>query len=177
MSSEPGDTVILGAGIIGLCTAYYLSQSGHTKPESIHLVDSSERLLHCASGFAGGFLAADCMFDHHVRAFLVVNSNIIRRKLTLCRVRAIQCLPRRTLIHFTQVTCRKARRSEDLGLLLEYELLAQSGQRGGRGGKRRGLAGVRQESGRDYGVEGGRAERGIAPKVVKESGGGELGDD
>jgi glycine/D-amino acid oxidase-like deaminating enzyme len=60
MSSEPRDTVILGAGIIGLCTAYYLSQSGHTKPESIHLVDSSERLLHCASGFAGGFLAADC---------------------------------------------------------------------------------------------------------------------
>lgn len=59
MSSQNGDTVILGAGIIGLSTAYFLCQSGNTRPESIHLVDSSERLLHCASGFAGGFLAAD----------------------------------------------------------------------------------------------------------------------
>jgi hypothetical protein len=64
-----------------------------------------------------------------------------------------------------------------MGLLLEYELLAESGQRGGCGRKWRGLAGVGQESGRDFRVEGGRAERGIAPKVVEESGGGELGDD
>ncbi|KAF2687043.1 FAD dependent oxidoreductase-like protein superfamily [Lentithecium fluviatile CBS 122367] len=59
MSSPSGDTVILGAGIIGLSTAYYLSQSGKTKPESIHLVDSSPQLFYCASGLAGGFLAAD----------------------------------------------------------------------------------------------------------------------
>ncbi|KAF2785965.1 FAD dependent oxidoreductase-like protein superfamily [Melanomma pulvis-pyrius CBS 109.77] len=52
-------TVILGSGIVGLSTAYYLSQSGKTPPESIHLVDSSTQLLHCASGFAGGFLAED----------------------------------------------------------------------------------------------------------------------
>lgn len=57
-----GDTVILGAGIIGLSTAYYLSRSGKTRPESIHVVDSSAELFHCASGFAGGFLAKDCTF-------------------------------------------------------------------------------------------------------------------
>jgi glycine/D-amino acid oxidase-like deaminating enzyme len=53
------DTVILGCGIIGLSTAYYLSQSSNTSPKHIHLVDSSPSLFHCASGFAGGFLAAD----------------------------------------------------------------------------------------------------------------------
>ncbi|KAF2281491.1 FAD dependent oxidoreductase-like protein superfamily [Westerdykella ornata] len=53
------DTVILGSGIIGLSTAYYLSQSGNTPPERIHLVDPIADLFHCASGFAGGFLAAD----------------------------------------------------------------------------------------------------------------------
>ncbi|KAF1978371.1 FAD dependent oxidoreductase [Bimuria novae-zelandiae CBS 107.79] len=52
-------TVIIGAGIIGLSTAYYLSRSGSTKPESIHLVDASAELFRCASGFAGGFLAKD----------------------------------------------------------------------------------------------------------------------
>ncbi|KAK7191265.1 FAD dependent oxidoreductase superfamily [Paraphaeosphaeria sporulosa] len=54
-----GDTVILGAGIIGLATAYYLSRSGGTRPESIHVIDSSAELFQCASGFAGGFLAKD----------------------------------------------------------------------------------------------------------------------
>lgn len=54
------NTVILGCGIIGLCTAYYLSESGNTPPESIYLVDSSPELFYCASGFAGGYLAADC---------------------------------------------------------------------------------------------------------------------
>ncbi|KAF1842465.1 FAD dependent oxidoreductase-like protein superfamily [Cucurbitaria berberidis CBS 394.84] len=53
------NTVILGAGIIGLCTAYYLSESGNTDPKSILLVDSSPKLFHCASGFAAGFLSAD----------------------------------------------------------------------------------------------------------------------
>ncbi|KAK6005665.1 hypothetical protein QM012_007307 [Aureobasidium pullulans] len=54
-SSE--STVILGAGIIGVSTAYYLSQS---KPgSSIHLIDSSPELFASASGKAGGFLAAD----------------------------------------------------------------------------------------------------------------------
>ncbi|KAF1947768.1 FAD dependent oxidoreductase [Clathrospora elynae] len=57
--SSNTSTVILGSGIIGLCTVYYLSESGNTDPKSIHLVDSSPQLLHCASGLAAGFLSAD----------------------------------------------------------------------------------------------------------------------
>lgn len=51
------DTLIVGSGIIGLSTAYYLSrtQPGHT----IHLVDSSPSLFASASGYAGGFVARD----------------------------------------------------------------------------------------------------------------------
>ncbi|RDW62111.1 hypothetical protein BP6252_11544 [Coleophoma cylindrospora] len=51
------DTVILGAGIIGVATAYYLSSSQN--PKSIHLVEPSPKLFASASGNAGGFLAAD----------------------------------------------------------------------------------------------------------------------
>ncbi|KAI0019101.1 FAD dependent oxidoreductase [Xylariomycetidae sp. FL0641] len=50
-------TVILGAGIIGVSTAHYLSQ--HQPGRSIHLVEPSARLFASASGFAGGFLARD----------------------------------------------------------------------------------------------------------------------
>ncbi|KAK1782753.1 FAD dependent oxidoreductase [Copromyces sp. CBS 386.78] len=48
------DTVILGAGIIGVSTAYYLSLSSSSE---IHLIDPSPTLFWSASGFAGGFLA------------------------------------------------------------------------------------------------------------------------
>jgi glycine/D-amino acid oxidase-like deaminating enzyme len=54
MSSQ---TVILGAGIIGVSTVYYLSQ--HQDPSSIHLVEPSPELFSSASGYAGGFLAKD----------------------------------------------------------------------------------------------------------------------
>lgn len=50
-------TVILGAGIIGVSTAYYLSK--HQPPSSIHLVELSPELFASASGNAGGFLAKD----------------------------------------------------------------------------------------------------------------------
>lgn len=50
-------TVILGAGIIGVSTAYYLSQ--HEDPANIHLVEPSPELFSSASGYAGGFLAKD----------------------------------------------------------------------------------------------------------------------
>ncbi|KAF2456892.1 FAD dependent oxidoreductase [Lineolata rhizophorae] len=53
------NTVIVGAGIIGCSTAYYLSQSSHTPAQNIHLVESNPELFKCASGLAGGFLAAD----------------------------------------------------------------------------------------------------------------------
>ncbi|KAL9125197.1 MAG: hypothetical protein Q9217_005568, partial [Psora testacea] len=49
-------TVIVGAGIIGVSTAYYLSQS---RNQEIHLAEASPELFASASGFAGGFLAAD----------------------------------------------------------------------------------------------------------------------
>ena len=52
-------TAILGTGIIGLSTAYYLSLSPSTPPSSIHLIDPSPVLFASASGFAGGFLAED----------------------------------------------------------------------------------------------------------------------
>jgi glycine/D-amino acid oxidase-like deaminating enzyme len=51
------NTVILGTGIIGLSTAYYLSES--VSPSTIYFVDSSPELFASASGRAGGFLAKD----------------------------------------------------------------------------------------------------------------------
>ncbi|OIW31165.1 FAD dependent oxidoreductase [Coniochaeta ligniaria NRRL 30616] len=50
-------TVIIGAGIIGVSTAYYLSD--HQPGSTIHLVEASPELFSSASGYAGGFLAKD----------------------------------------------------------------------------------------------------------------------
>lgn len=50
-------TVIVGSGIIGIATAYYLSE--HQPGWSIHVVDSSTELFASASGYAGGFIARD----------------------------------------------------------------------------------------------------------------------
>ncbi|KAK1826675.1 FAD dependent oxidoreductase [Podospora conica] len=50
-------TVIIGAGIIGVSTAYYLSE--HQPPSTIHLVELAPELFTSASGHAGGFLAKD----------------------------------------------------------------------------------------------------------------------
>lgn len=50
-------TVILGSGVIGLSTAFYLRQ--HQPGATIHLVDSAQELFSSASGYAGGFLAKD----------------------------------------------------------------------------------------------------------------------
>ena len=53
-------TVIIGAGIIGSSTAFYLSQSPSSlDPSSIHLVEASPKLFDSASGYAAGFLAKD----------------------------------------------------------------------------------------------------------------------
>ncbi|KAI4259764.1 MAG: hypothetical protein LQ352_000570 [Teloschistes flavicans] len=51
-------TVIIGAGIIGTSTAYYLSQLG-TEASKIVLVESSPELFASASGYAAGFVARD----------------------------------------------------------------------------------------------------------------------
>lgn len=58
--AETQSTVIVGAGIIGCATAYYLSHSGNTKPDTIHLVEATPELFESASGKSGGFLASDC---------------------------------------------------------------------------------------------------------------------
>lgn len=53
-------TVIIGGGIIGLSTAYYLSLGRPpSSSERIHIIDSSPELLESASGYAGGFIARD----------------------------------------------------------------------------------------------------------------------
>lgn len=70
------NTVVLGAGIIGLSTVYYLAQ--HQPHGTIHLVEPSPTLFASASGQAGGFLARDWFvpaseslgalsFDEHAR--------------------------------------------------------------------------------------------------------------
>ena len=56
-------TVILGAGIIGCASAYYLATSGNTKPDTIHLIEASPELFASASGKAGGFITSDCTPD------------------------------------------------------------------------------------------------------------------
>ncbi len=55
-------TAILGGGIIGLSTAYYLSLSRPPNKQDnphIHIVDSASSLLLSASAYAGGFVALD----------------------------------------------------------------------------------------------------------------------
>lgn len=51
--------VILGAGVIGCSTAYYLTESQSVDPMSVHLIEASPELFASASGKAGGFLASD----------------------------------------------------------------------------------------------------------------------
>ncbi|KAK6543325.1 hypothetical protein TWF694_000078 [Orbilia ellipsospora] len=60
-SSASHHIVIVGAGIIGLSTAFYLSSSQNqsVSPHQITLLDTSPTLFACASGRAGGFLAKD----------------------------------------------------------------------------------------------------------------------
>ncbi|PSK55824.1 hypothetical protein B9Z65_4702 [Elsinoe australis] len=52
-------TVIIGAGIIGCSTAFYLTEHEDVDATSIHLVESSPEFFASASGKSGGFLAED----------------------------------------------------------------------------------------------------------------------
>ena len=55
-------TVILGGGIIGFSTAYYLSEpelSAGKQEREIHIIDTSSELFASASGYAAGFVARD----------------------------------------------------------------------------------------------------------------------
>ncbi|KAK5169644.1 uncharacterized protein LTR77_005621 [Saxophila tyrrhenica] len=58
-SVDSQSTVIIGAGIMGCATAYYLAKSGNTRPDTIHLIESSPELFTSASGKAAGFVAPD----------------------------------------------------------------------------------------------------------------------
>ena len=69
-------TVIVGAGIIGAATAFYLSQTpSTTPPHSIHLVESSPELFASASGYAAGFLARD-WFSHSLASLGVLSFDL-----------------------------------------------------------------------------------------------------
>ena len=59
MHDIANSTVVIGAGIIGLSTAYYLSEAHPEQAHTIHLIENAANLFDSASGFAGGFLAAD----------------------------------------------------------------------------------------------------------------------
>lgn len=50
-----GKICIVGGGIVGASTAYYLTKAGHRE---VTLVEAVE-VAHAASGRAGGFLALD----------------------------------------------------------------------------------------------------------------------
>ena len=57
-------TVIVGAGIIGCSTAFYLTQPpSTTDPTSIRLIEASPKLFASASGYGAGFLARDWFSD------------------------------------------------------------------------------------------------------------------
>ncbi|KAK5062681.1 hypothetical protein LTR84_004754 [Exophiala bonariae] len=57
--------LIIGGGIIGLSTAYYLSlNKSPSDLQEIHIIDSSPELFASASGYAGGFLARDWFNVH-----------------------------------------------------------------------------------------------------------------
>jgi glycine/D-amino acid oxidase-like deaminating enzyme len=49
-------TVIIGAGIIGLSTAFYLTETSAIAPSDVHIVEFSTELYASASGYAGGYL-------------------------------------------------------------------------------------------------------------------------
>lgn len=80
-------TVVVGAGIIGCATAYYLASSGNTKPDNIHMVEASPELFASASGKAAGFVAPDCVS----RPSSIISSLIASQGLCLRRLRLEHC--------------------------------------------------------------------------------------
>jgi glycine/D-amino acid oxidase-like deaminating enzyme len=56
--TPPKDIVVIGGGIAGVSTAYFLAQSAHRAGARITLVEGT-RIAAGASGYSGGFLAKD----------------------------------------------------------------------------------------------------------------------
>lgn len=59
--STPQKIAIVGGGIMGVCTAYYLTRQPefeHGKV-TVHLIEENEEIASGASGMAAGFLAKD----------------------------------------------------------------------------------------------------------------------
>jgi glycine/D-amino acid oxidase-like deaminating enzyme len=134
--SSDATTVILGSGIVGLSTAYFLCESGNTDPKSIHLVDASSELFHCASGLAAGFLAEDCMFLHvvlaqYASACLHFISSACRWEHTsnqLIRVCSFGSLPRRSLLQTPRAARRRPLWPCDMGLCAQHRYITEPRQ-------------------------------------------------
>ncbi|KAG8166484.1 hypothetical protein KVR01_002173 [Diaporthe batatas] len=107
------DTVIVGAGIIGVSTALYLSK--HQPGGTIHLVDSSPELFASASGYAGGFLARD-WFGPGVASLAAQSFDEHKRLADLHDGASKWGYSRSTSLSYTaasQTTGRRSQRGED----------------------------------------------------------------
>lgn len=101
------NTVILGAGIIGLSTAYYLAK--HQQPNTIHLVEPSPELFASASGSAAGFLARD-WFGPGVSSLGALSFDEHRRLAKVYNGASRWGYQRSTAVNYTPGPTRKARR-------------------------------------------------------------------
>ncbi|KAI0600643.1 FAD dependent oxidoreductase [Biscogniauxia sp. FL1348] len=118
--STPSSIVILGAGIIGVSTAYYLCQeAADADAATIHLVEPCPELFASASGHAGGFLARDWFapavaplgalsFDEHrrlaereggARGWGYAPSTAVTDPLQLCQFLLSKCLAAGVHLH------------------------------------------------------------------------------
>ena len=80
MSEKENRIVIVGGGIIGCSTAYFLTKLGQ---KNVTLVEAVE-VAHAASGRAGGFLALDWC-DSGKSGALARRSFKLHEKLKFCK--------------------------------------------------------------------------------------------
>lgn len=107
------DTVVLGAGIIGVSTAYYLTK--HQPGNTIHLVEPSPELFASASGYAGGFLARD-WFGTGVASLAALSFEEHKRLAELHDGASKWGYSRSTSLSYTaasQIRGKKSQRGED----------------------------------------------------------------
>ena len=116
VASEVESTVIIGAGIIGCATAYYLATSGKTAPSSIHIIEASPELFASASGKAGGFCTSDCGSSTTLKCRQCHLTD------TCCtrRVWSANGIAWSIILHFASGAGRSAQRARSLGIQAEY---------------------------------------------------------